>query len=75
MDGVEEKPPKTLETARAELIDSLRENKADDAKRLLQKFEALRSKKDDVSFFFQDSTTESLDNFLLIFCRECILGQ
>ncbi|OZC06069.1 ankyrin repeat protein, partial [Onchocerca flexuosa] len=44
---MDEKPAKTLETARAELIDSLRENKAENAKRLLQKYDILRSGKDD----------------------------
>lgn len=42
-----EKPVKTLEAARVELVSSLRENKAEDAKRLLQKYDALRSTKDD----------------------------
>ncbi|EJD76142.1 hypothetical protein LOAG_16844 [Loa loa] len=41
------KPAKTLETARVELIESLRKNRAEDAKRLLQKFDTLRSGKDD----------------------------
>uniref|UniRef100_A0A915PDL4 ANK_REP_REGION domain-containing protein n=1 Tax=Setaria digitata TaxID=48799 RepID=A0A915PDL4_9BILA len=44
---MDEKPAKTLEMARAELIDSLRQNRADDAKRLLQKYGTLRYAKDD----------------------------
>ncbi|VBB30660.1 unnamed protein product [Acanthocheilonema viteae] len=44
---MDEKPAKTVETARAELIESLRKNKAEDAKRLLQKYDTLRSGKDD----------------------------
>ncbi|KAK6101391.1 Ankyrin repeats (3 copies) family protein [Brugia pahangi] len=42
-----EKHTKTLEAARTELVESLRKNKAEDAKRLLQKYDTLRSGKDD----------------------------
>lgn len=48
---MDEIPTKTLETARTELIESLRKNQAEDAKRLLQKYDTLRSGKDDVSEF------------------------
>lgn len=48
---MDEKPAKTLEMARAELVESLRKNRAEDAKRLLQKYDTLRSGKDDVSNF------------------------
>uniref|UniRef100_A0A0R3RID2 ANK_REP_REGION domain-containing protein n=1 Tax=Elaeophora elaphi TaxID=1147741 RepID=A0A0R3RID2_9BILA len=44
---MDEKPAKTLETVRTELIESLRKNNAEDAKRLLQKYDTLRSGKDD----------------------------
>ncbi|VDK85197.1 unnamed protein product [Litomosoides sigmodontis] len=44
---MDEEGGKTLEMAQEELIETLRKNRAEDAKRLLQKYDALRSRKDD----------------------------
>lgn len=48
---MDEKPVKTLETVRAELIEALRTNRAEDAKRLLQRYDTLRYERDDVSYY------------------------
>ncbi|VDN43584.1 unnamed protein product [Gongylonema pulchrum] len=65
---MEEKPAKSLENARNELIDSLRENNAENAKRLLQKYDILRSKKDDFCISQHEEDAVAQDDVSFFFC-------
>lgn len=54
---MDEEGGKTLEMVQEELIETLRKNRAEDAKRLLQKYDMLRSRKDDVSGYSEFYST------------------